>query len=171
MREFALHRKRRLPIISAGEFNTMNIQHAHSATPVKGDRLCLQIPALPAQVGKARHAVVDFLRYQGWPQMDTDAVALAIGEAGSNAVCYGKHEDAASVVSIVCTLLNPLCLQIEVRNRGTEFRPNLDALCALPDNEATHGRGFALMQYLMDEMQVFQEGPETVVRLTKSRTV
>lgn len=148
----------------------MTTQHIASSLPVKGDRLCLQIPAMPAQVGEARHAVVDFLRYQGWPQTDTDAVALAVGEAGSNAVCYGRHEDAASVVSIICTLLSPLHLQIEVRNRGTEFRPDLDALCTLPDNEATHGRGFALMQFLMDEMQVFQEGPETVVRLTKSRT-
>ncbi len=150
--------------------STMSIQHAASPPLVKGDHLFLQIPALPAQVGSARHAVADFLRYQGWPQMDTDAVALAVGEAGSNAVCYGKHDDSAAVVSIICTFLSPMCLQIEVRNRGTEFRPNLEALCSLPDNEAIHGRGFALMQYLMDEMQVFQEGPETVVRLTKSRT-
>ncbi len=149
----------------------MSRQHTASTVAVKGDRLFLQIPALPSQVGNARHAVTDFLRYQGWPQIDTDAVGLAVGEAGSNAVCYGKQDTSAAVVSIMCTLLSPMCLQIEVRNQGAEFRPNLDKLCSLPDHDATHGRGFALMQYLMDEMQVFQEGSETVVRLTKSRTL
>jgi len=149
----------------------MSIQQTLSILPVKGDRLFLQIPALPSQVGNARHAVVDFLRFQGWLQADTDAVALAVGEAGSNAVCYGRHDNSAAIVSIACTLLSPMCLQIEVRNKGTEFRPNLEDLCSLPDNDATHGRGFALMQFLMDDMQVFQEGPETVVRLTKSRTM
>lgn len=150
---------------------TMTILQTVSTAPVKGDRLFLQIPALPSQVGNARHAVTDFLCYQGWPQIDTDAVALAIGEAGSNAVCYGKQDDSAAVVSILCTLLNPACLQIEVRNQGTEFNPDMEKLCSLPDHEATHGRGFALMQCLMDDMQVFQEGSETVVRLTKSRTL
>ncbi len=139
--------------------------------PAKGDRLCLQIPAMPAQVGNARHAVVDFLRYQGWPPTDTDAIALAVGEAGSNAVCYGRQDSAAAVVSIVCTLLNPTHVQIEVRNEGTDFCPDLNTLCSLPDQDATHGRGFALMQILMDDMQVYQEGTETVVRLTKSRTL
>jgi len=149
----------------------MNRQQTVSTPPVKGDRLFLQIPALPAQVGNARRAVADFLRYQGWPQRDTDAVALAVGEAGSNAVCYGKQDNSAAVVSICCILLNPMCLQIDVRNQGAEFCPNMETLCTLPDNEAIHGRGFALMQFLMDEMQVFQEGSETVVRLTKSRTL
>lgn len=148
----------------------MHRQQSASAPPVKGDRLFLQIPALPAQIGNARHAVTDFLRCQGWPQTDTDAVALAVGEAGSNAVCYGKRDNSAAVVSIICTLLSPMCLQIDVRNQGADFRPNMDALCSLPDEEATHGRGFALMQCLMDDMQVFHEGSETVVRLTKSRT-
>ncbi len=149
----------------------MSRQHTVSPPPVKGERLFLQIPALPSQVGKARHAVADFLRCQGWPQTDTDAVTLAVGEAGSNAVCYGKQDNSAAVVSIICTLLSPLCLQVEVRNQGTEFNPDIDALCFLPDHEATHGRGFALMQCLMDDMQVFHEGSETVVRLTKSRTL
>ncbi len=149
----------------------VTMQQTISPPSVKGDHLCLQIPALPAQVGQARRAVVDFLRYQGWPALDTDAVALAIGEAGSNAICYGRHEDAASVVSIICTLLSPVCLQVEVRNQGTDFRPNLDDLCCLPDDNATHGRGFALMQCLMDDMKVFQDGQETVVQLTKSRTL
>lgn len=149
----------------------MSKHHISFSAAAKGDRLCLQIPAMPVHVGNARRAVTDFLHYQGWPQMDTDAVALAVGEAGSNAVCYGRHDDSACVVSIVCTLLSPLCLQVEVRNQGDEFRPNMDALCSLPDQDAVHGRGFALMQCLMDDMQVYQEGRETVVRLTKSRTV
>lgn len=135
----------------------------------KGDRLCLQIPALPVYVGKARHAVADFLHHQGWQEHDTDAVMLAVGEAGSNAVSYGG-EDGAATVCIICTLIQWDQLEIEVRNQGTHFQPNLHALCALPDADATHGRGFALMNVLMDDVKVYHDGPETVVRLTKSRS-
>ncbi len=140
------------------------------AQPVKGDRLFLQFPALPSQVGAARHAIADFLRHQGWRQDDTDDVMLAVGEAGNNAVCYGRGEGSAAMVSIVCTLLAPQRLQIDVRNQGTGFQADLDTLCRLPDNDATHGRGFALMQVLMDDVEVMRDGPQTVVRLTKSCT-
>lgn len=141
-----------------------------STPPVKGDRLFLQFPALPSQVGAARHAIADFLRHQGWRQDDTDDVMLAVGEAGNNAVCYGSGEGSAAMVSIICTLLAPQRLQIDVRNQGNGFQADLDTLCALPDKDATHGRGFALMQVLMDDVQVMHDGPQTVVRLTKSRS-
>ena len=38
----------------------------------------------------------------------------------------------------------------------------------LPGSDATHGRGFFLMEALMDQVQVCSEGQETIVHLRKS---
>ena len=94
---------------------------------------------------------------------------MAVGEACSNAVLYGGHDISDPHVRVTCVLPAPGRLQIDVQNQGNGFHPNLAALAALPPpaDFATHGRGFALMRALVDDVQVLSDGHNTIVRLTK----
>lgn len=132
---------------------------------VAPDCLFLQRPAQPEQARDIRHEVKRYLTELHWPEDVVDEVILAVGEAVNNAVSYGE-EPGEATVSLCCHLVQSGGLQIEVRNQGT-FVPDVAELSALPDGMAVHGRGFALMSTLMDDVQVFTEGPETVVRLAK----
>ena len=136
------------------------------------ERDCLEIdlPAAPEQVGSVRRAVADFLRRRAWGEDDTDALLLAVGEACNNAVNYGGAGQPDPRFCVHCRSLGDDRLQIDVRNRGNGFHPDLDDYGRLPEDEfATHGRGFGLMLALVDSVQVLAEGGNTVVRLTKSR--
>ncbi len=128
-------------------------------------RLCF--PARADQVSRVRRDVAECARRLGWSEDETDEIVLAVGEACNNAVCYGDHPDACVRLTAHPTPLGHL--HIEIRNQGGRFTPNLARLRLLPDAAAVHGRGFALMDALMDEVCVFSEGDETVVRLVKKR--
>lgn len=136
---------------------------------------CLQfeVPALPEQVGKARRAVADFLRLQSWSEDDADDFLLAMGEACNNAVNYGVGSSAEPRMFVSCLPLDHRRLQIDVRNEGNGFHPDMEECGQLPAAEAyaTHGRGFGLMLALVDDVQVLSDGENTIVRLTKSKTV
>lgn len=129
-------------------------------------RLCFSAQA--AQVSRVRRAVAEYARRQGWSEGETDEIVLAIGEACNNAVSYGSLHDGNACVHLTAHQppSGPLC--IEIRNPGN-FTPDLDCLRLLPDAAAVHGRGFALMDALMDEVRVFSTDDETIVRLVKKR--
>ena len=132
------------------------------------DYLCVEIPAVPEQVGRARHAVGEFIRRQAWAVEDSDALLLALGEACTNAV---RHGGQSSTVCVSCRRLDSHRLQVEVQNTGVQFEPDLHVLSRLPEDiYAMQGRGFGLMLALVDTVQVLSTGETTTVRLTKSKT-
>ncbi len=98
-----------------------------------------------------------------------------MGEACNNAVNYGGRgcADPRLVVSclfVSCQPLNGQRLQVDIRNHGNGFHPNLSKCGQMPIADfATHGRGFGLMLALVDEVQVLSDGDNTIVRLTKSK--
>ena len=132
----------------------------------------LEMPARPEQVGPARRAVADFMRSQTWEGDDADDLLLAVGEACSNAVSYGGRGKSDPHFSISCSCLEGGSLQIDVRNQGDGFQPDLNTAGTMPDLDefATHGRGFGLMLALVDDVQVLSEGESTTVRLRKAKT-
>lgn len=132
----------------------------------------LEMPARPEQVGPARRAVADFMRAQTWEGEDADALLLAVGEACSNAVSYGGRGKSDPRFSISCLCLESGGLQIDVRNQGNGFHPDLNVVGTMPDLDefATHGRGFGLMLALVDDVQVLSEEGNTVVRLRKTKS-
>ena len=134
--------------------------------------LHLELPARAEQVGPARRAVAEFMRAQTWDGEDADALLLAFGEACSNAVCYGGRGEANPRLTILCQRLDSGCLQVDVRNQGNGFHPDLNAAGRMPDTGefATHGRGFGLMLALVDEVQVLSDGSNTTVRLRKAKS-
>ncbi len=138
----------------------------------ESDAFHIEVPALPENVGCARRAVADFLRRRAWGADDADSLLLAVGEACNNAVNYGGrgHADPRLVVS--CQPLDGRRLQVDVRNQGNGFHPDLGECGQMPDADfATHGRGFGLMLALVDDVQVLSDGDSTIVRLTKSQIV
>ena len=136
-----------------------------------GNELRLEVPATPENVGKVRRLVADFTREQHWEEMAADDLLLAVGEACNNAVNYGGKAVADPRLIVSCLCLDCDHVQVDVRNQGNGFHPDLGCLGDLPEDEfATHGRGFGLMLALVDDVQILSDGENTIVRLTKSRT-
>lgn len=141
-----------------------------SSLPAESDILHVDVPATPENVGHARHTVADFLHRRAWSSDDADALLLAVGEACNNAVNYGGRGCADPRLIISCLPLDSHRLQIDIRNQGNSFHPDLSECGLMPDSDfATHGRGFGLMLALVDNVQVLSEGENTIVRLTKSK--
>ena len=136
------------------------------------EMLSLEIVAAPDQVGLVRHRVAEHARALAFGLDDVDALTLAVGEACNNAVTYGGGGVADPTVSVTCRLDGTGRLQVDIQNQGNHFLPDVSALAALPDPDdfATHGRGFALMRALVDDVQVLSDGQNTIVRLTKLRS-
>jgi len=141
-----------------------------SGHPDKSDTFHIEVPATPDNVGRARRAVAEFLHRRAWGADDADALLLAVGEACNNAVNYGGRGLADPRLYVSCRPLGGQCLQVDVRNQGNGFYPDLGECGLMPASDfATHGRGFGLMLALVDDVQVLSDGENTVVRLTKSK--
>jgi len=136
------------------------------------ETLSLEIAAAPEQVGLVRRRIAEHVRALAFGDDDVHALLLAVGEACNNAVSYGGVGQPDPTVSVTCSQPLPGRLQVDIKNQGNGFHPDLDALAALPDPDdfATHGRGFALMRSLMDDVQVLSDGQNTIVRLTKAKS-
>ncbi len=134
------------------------------------DTFHIEVPAAPEHVGRARRAVAEFLHRRAWDADDADALLLAVGEACNNAVNYGGRASADPRLIVSCQPLDGHRLQVDVRNQGNGFHPDLSECGQMPDSDfATHGRGFGLMLALVDDVQVLSDGDNTIVRLTKSQ--
>ena len=130
----------------------------------------IEVPAAPEHVGRARRAIAEFLHRRAWADDDAAALLLAVGEACNNAVNYGGCGFADPRLVVSCQPLDGRRLQVDVRNQGNGFHPDLRECGQMPDGEfATHGRGFGLMLALVDDIQVLSDGDNTIVRLTKSK--
>jgi serine/threonine-protein kinase RsbW len=131
--------------------------------------LSLEIPAEAEQISLVRTQVANHARFLAFGEEEVFDLTLAVGEACSNAVRYGGVGYDAPCVTITCLLSAPGRLQVDIRNQGNGFHPQVADLAALPDpsDYATQGRGFALMTALMDDVEVLSDGRNTIVRLTK----
>jgi len=130
----------------------------------------IEVPAAPENVGHARRAVAEFLHRRAWGADDADALLLAVGEACNNAVNYGGRDVTDPRLTVSCQPLDNQRLQVDVRNQGNGFHPDLSEFGQMPDADfATHGRGFGLMLALVDDVQVLSDGENTIVRLTKAQ--
>lgn len=135
-----------------------------------GNDFTLEVPATPESIGRVRRRLADFTRDQQWAETDADDLLLAVGEACNNAVNYGGKAYADPRLTVSCSRLGSGHLQVDVRNQGNGFHPDLKRLGDLPADEfSTHGRGFGLMLALVDDVQVLSDGENTIVRLTKAR--
>jgi serine/threonine-protein kinase RsbW len=103
--------------------------------------------------------------FQSEDGSDVD-IELAVREAIANAVIHGNHENPQRRVEVTCSCSIDAEVSITVRDRGQGFDNRAFPDPADPANRLlTHGRGIRLMQALMDEVELKENG--TVVRMRK----
>ena len=128
----------------------------------------IRIPAAPEYVRLVREAVDCLCRLRAVSDDDRAAVKLAVGEAVNNAVAYSDSSAEATATVEVALLLLTDALDIEVVSRSGGF--HLDAPAKMPDAEllAERGRGIALINMMMDEVEYYTRDGNTVAHLRKS---
>lgn len=98
-------------------------------------------------------------------------VPVALTEALSNAILRGNREDASKYVRVRASVSKAGdMLVVDVTDEGTGFDLPASTLnCTTPENlEREDGRGLYLMQCLVDRVEQFVDGGNTV-RLTVQR--
>jgi|SRR5579862_2831444 len=142
-------------------------------TVVLSDLFEIEVPARSENLGRARQAVASVAESLHLTAEDTCDLLLAVGEACNNAVQHGSGSTNGAL-QVRCRLRSkshrPQSLQVEIANTGNGFLPKKnDPIFSMPKAQdfAGHGRGLPLMHRLMDDVQIFCENGNTVVRLTK----
>ena len=125
-------------------------------------KIALRVPAQLEYIAVVRAAINAASVLRRFSADDRSAIELAVGEACDNAVrhCEGEAEQFE-----VRFCLADEELIIEVSNEGNGFAP--DGPASMPDALAEHGRGLALMENLMDEVEFLPEKDHTTVRMRK----
>ena len=116
--------------------------------------------AVPAARAFVRHA----LRSAGAPADTLDPLVLAVAEACNNAILHATGD--AFGVSLVVRGAN---CTITVSDHGEGFVP--PERPRMPSPEATSHRGLALMQALVDRVEVVSDGAGTTVVLGQALPV
>jgi anti-sigma regulatory factor (Ser/Thr protein kinase) len=112
----------------------------------------------------ARHEIRAFVALQADERSDLDAVELIAGELITNVVRY-----APGPVGIHCAWDGEDAVLI-IADRG----PGIPAVRAVPDAQASHGRGLSMIQALAKDFAidtVAGHGTRIVVKLPAYRTV
>ena len=122
----------------------------------------LAVRAGVENLGQYRHRVLELLDGAPLSRDDRFDVALATGEALSNA-----YDHAGGGVGATCTVQmfsDRLVVEVRDRGRGYEIGPDEE-----PAVSAERGRGIRLMRMLVDHVEVRRrtDGPGTLVRLIK----
>ena len=92
-----------------------------------------------------------------------DDIELAVGEAFTNAVKYGRHGRAAVYVD----LSMPKVLTLEMVYLGADF----DTTVTYPDDVESADGGFGrfIMSRMLDNMDYSFEDGHTILRMSRSR--
>jgi CheY-like chemotaxis protein/serine phosphatase RsbU (regulator of sigma subunit)/anti-sigma regulatory factor (Ser/Thr protein kinase) len=126
-------------------------------SPVAGEFLAWEFPALPNEVGPARHRLVQWLSDQGVSKEACGDLALAFGEASANAVRHGIPAGDGYVA--VQLRLHGGNLTVRVRDTGRWIEPQ-------PSSEG--GRGLEIMRALADDVHVHGTAHGTTVVMHKN---
>ena len=129
-----------------------------------GEVVELEIPSAPEYVGIVRQAVEGIARRMSFDASQVDDLKLAVGEACTNAVKYGRNHDGSSNVTVRCVVCCE-ALVVEVRNKIDESpSPQVPAE---PDLDKEGGLGLYIMQQLVDEVDLSWETDTACVKLMK----
>jgi len=90
---------------------------------------------------------------------------VAVGEALSNAILYGNHEDPEKLVRVAADL-RPGSAEVTVTDEGPGFDPGAVADPTRPENlQRSHGRGLFLLKSLADEVRFNERGNSITLTL------
>jgi anti-sigma regulatory factor (Ser/Thr protein kinase) len=103
----------------------------------------------PEPVRSLRTLLTTFLRDRSLPDKEVRALVLAFSEALDNAVEHGSNGRSTIAVRL---RFSPRFLLISLRDEGSDRVP-LGASCE-PDEDSERGRGFQIMNQVMDYVRV-----------------
>jgi anti-sigma regulatory factor (Ser/Thr protein kinase) len=122
----------------------------------------LGLPARCSELSVARQFTGETAAACGFDADSCYEFVYAVNEAVTNALMHGAP-DALGLIYL-SSIVDADRLTFAVRDCGTFAMPTLAT-----DTRSEHGRGFALMASLMDEVQLHSEPGSTIVRLAKLR--
>jgi anti-sigma regulatory factor (Ser/Thr protein kinase) len=131
----------------------------NAASPASSE---LRLRAQRSELATARKYAAEAAAAFG---LDTDGCyefVYAVNEAVTNAIKHGLPDERGLICLSIAADADRLTFA--VRDCGTFVTPLLDTAASLE-----HGRGFALMNGLMDEVQLCIGPGSTTVRLSKAR--
>ncbi len=123
--------------------------------PPTAGSLELHLPAEPTALTQLRHRIGRFLTAAGASEEERFEMTLAVSEAAMNAI---EHAYGASETEFDASVgIRDGEFHAEVRDRGRWREPRDD----------DHGRGLAIIDALMDDVQVSAEPTGTIVRMRR----
>jgi len=119
-----------------------------------------------SSVPEARRFVGDFLRTLPLKEVDAFDILMALNEAVANAHRHAQPSSGSGHIKVSVGIKNDV-LQITVTDDGPgfDYRPQMKEL---PDPFASKGRGFFLMNELMESVDVRSGRSGTTVHLSRS---
>src|SRR5215212_1793837 len=124
--------------------------------PLSGDRLALRLPAEPKALSSVRRALMRWLEHGGATTDEAQAIQLACHEACTNAIEHGYRFGEATFEVVG-----------ELRDGGLTLTVT-DSGGWRGAGDVDRGRGFALMEGLMDGVEVTPGRDGTTVVMTRS---
>jgi stage II sporulation protein AB (anti-sigma F factor) len=130
-----------------------------AASPVTSE---LRLPARASALGATRNYVGQAAAAFGLDAEGCDELVFAANEAVTNAIRHGAPDEQGYIHLAIAVQADRLTFV--VRDYGA-FVPSITK----NSSRSEHGRGFALMARLVDEVQLSSEPGNTTVRLSKAR--
>ena len=121
-----------------------------------------RLEAKPSELGRAREYADRAAESFGFDEAARFQLVFALNEAVTNAIRHGSADEAGTIGLYIAAEGD--CLVLDVCDCGRFVAATDD-----DDPMADHGRGFALMDKLMDHVQVWATPEGTTVRLGKRR--
>jgi serine/threonine-protein kinase RsbW len=122
----------------------------------------LRLPAEASELHRAREYADRAATTFGFGEDERFDVVFAVNEAVTNAIRHGTADEAGTIGLRIAADGDRMTL--EVCDRGPFVPPGAD-----DEPMSDHGRGFALMTKLMDDVEVRVRPDGTTVRLGKCR--
>jgi anti-sigma regulatory factor (Ser/Thr protein kinase) len=123
--------------------------------PLSGERLALRLPAEPKALSSVRRALMRWLEQAGATGEEAQAIQLACHEACTNAIEHGYRFGEATF-EVVGELRDGELTLMVIDSGGWRGA-----------GDADRGRGFALMEGLMDGVEVTPGREGTTVVMTR----
>jgi len=136
-----------------------------SPDPPSGDFATpeLRLPAKRSELQRGREYADQAAASFGFGEPERFQFVFAVNEAVTNAIRHGTADQAGTIGLRIAAHGDRLT--VDVCDCGPFVAPAADDGTPMPD----HGRGFALMAKLMDELEVWARPEGTTIRLAKRR--
>ena len=126
----------------------------------------LVLPNDASSVPEARKFVGDYLRTLPLKEVDAFDILMALNEAVSNSHRHAQRPSGGGRITVTVGIEESTLLVLVMDDGpGFEYRPQM---AELPDPFASKGRGFFLMNELMDGVEVDSNGSGTRVNMSRS---